>query len=111
MIQKFRFGSNENLSVPKLTKTPVSDMEAQVVSLCARVGLPASLVDRALELQRMMAAKGNRLRLKRSKCNHLKITSKGGQGLGAYAQTVVCLHLAANQAGTAVDSKAMAQVE
>ena len=37
-------------------------------------------------------------------------TSKGGQGLGSYAQTVVCLHLAANQAGTAVDSKAMAQV-
>jgi len=62
-----------------------------VVSLCARVGLPASLVDRALELQRMMAA-------------------KGGQGLGSYAQTVVCLHLAANQAGAAVDSKAMAKV-
>ena len=35
---------------------------------------------------------------------------KGGQGLGSYAQTVVCLHLAANQAGTAVDSKAMAKV-
>ena len=91
-------------------------MEAQVASLCARVGLPAILVDRlvsftfnanyqlpfliiknlylvhrALELQRMMAA-------------------KGGQGLGSLAQTVVCLHLAANQSGTAVDSKAMAKV-
>ena len=49
------------------------------------------LVHRALELQRMMAA-------------------KGGQGLGSLAQTVVCLHLAANQSGTAVDSKAMAKV-
>ena len=40
----------------------------------------------------------------------LEHTFKGGQGLGSYAQTVVCLHLAANQAGTAVDSKSMAKV-
>lgn len=33
-------------------------MEAQVVSLCARAGLPPHLAPRAAELQRMLAAKG-----------------------------------------------------
>jgi len=52
--------------------------------------LPTSLVDRALELHRMLDA-------------------KGGQGLNSMSKTVIGLHLAANQAGVAVDSQAMSK--
>jgi len=66
-------------------------MEAQVVSLCARAGLPPHLAPRAAELQRMLAA-------------------KGGVGLSSMAQASVCLHLAAVAAGAAADTKAMARL-
>ena len=38
------------------------------------------------------------------------LDAKGGQGLNSMSKTVICLHLAANQAGVAVDSQAMSKV-
>ena len=41
---------------------------------------------------------------------HRMLDAKGGQGLNSMSKTVICLHLAANQAGVAVDSQAMSKV-
>ena len=38
------------------------------------------------------------------------LDAKGGQGLNSMSKTVIGLHLAANQAGVAVDSQAMSKV-
>ena len=41
---------------------------------------------------------------------HRMLDAKGGQGLNSMSKTVIGLHLAANQAGVAVDSQAMSKV-
>lgn len=63
-----------------------------MASLCARAGLPSSLKDRALEMQRMLAAKNSAM------------------GVSSMTQAVLCLHLAATQAGHSVDTKAMVKL-
>jgi len=63
-----------------------------VASLCARAGLPPGLKDRALELQRMLTAKNSAM------------------GVSSMTQAVLCLHLAATQAGHSVDTKSMVKL-